>query len=188
MRTRACIALLAAGTLVGLSAPPAAAAPRPAADDSGDDSGLLGLRVRLGCPLCIDLGVLHVVHVRVHIGPGECDRPKPPAPPTARAETARTQTAGAEAAATAAETGAAARAAARPCRAGPGRAGPPRRASGHDAAAPAAQGRDAVAPPSVPRAVAAPPRRKNPLATLMVLVVIVAVIAAGAGVAFAAAP
>jgi hypothetical protein len=40
----------------------------------------------------------------------------------------------------------------------------------------------------VPKAATAPPKRKNPLATLMVLVVITAVIAAGAGVAFAAAP
>jgi hypothetical protein len=37
----------------------------------------------------------------------------------------------------------------------------------------------------VPKAVAVPPRRKNPLATLMVLVVLTAVIAAGTGVAFA---
>jgi hypothetical protein len=40
----------------------------------------------------------------------------------------------------------------------------------------------------VAKAVEAPPRRKNPLATLMVLIVITAVIAAGAGVAFAAVP
>jgi hypothetical protein len=48
-----------------------------------------------------------------------------------------------------------------------------------------------TAPPrraSVPKAAPVPPRRKNPLTTLMVLVVITAVIAAGAGVAFAAAP
>ncbi|WP_285573945.1 hypothetical protein [Actinoallomurus iriomotensis] len=41
---------------------------------------------------------------------------------------------------------------------------------------------------SGPKAAPAPPRHKNPLTTLMVLVVITAVIAAGAGVAFAAAP
>ncbi|MGI5231666.1 hypothetical protein [Actinoallomurus sp. CA-142502] len=41
---------------------------------------------------------------------------------------------------------------------------------------------------SRPKAAPAPPRHKNPLTTLMVLVVITAVIAAGAGVAFAAAP
>jgi hypothetical protein len=40
----------------------------------------------------------------------------------------------------------------------------------------------------MPRAATLPQRRKNPLSTLMVLVVIAVVIAAGAGVAFAAAP
>jgi hypothetical protein len=48
-----------------------------------------------------------------------------------------------------------------------------------------------AAPPrraSVSKATPAPRRRENPLTTLMVLVVITAVIAAGAGVAFAAAP
>lgn len=181
------VALLAAGALAGLTAPPAAAAPRPRPDAA--DSGLLGLRVRLGCPLCVDLGVLHAVHVRIHIGPGECDRPAPPTPPTPpsprppspKPPSPKPPPRPPRPAPTAP---------ARP----PDRTAPAQAAPVHRAVPPATTRRPPrpAASPShrqaVRKAVATPPRRKNPLGTLMVLVVIVAVIAAGAGVAFAAAP
>jgi hypothetical protein len=188
MRT-ACIAVLAAGTLVGLTATPAAAAPRPDRHARADDSGALSLRLRLGCPLCVDLGVLNTVHVRVHAGPGSCDRPAPPIPkppspkPPPKPPSPKPPP--------------------RPPRpAPPAPAGPPARSApvqaaphaAHRAVPPAAARRPTppAASPShrraVPKAAAVPHRRKNPLATLMVLVVLTAVIAAGAGVAFAAAP
>jgi hypothetical protein len=185
MRT-ACIALLAAGALVGLGAAPAAAAPHPRPDTA--DSGALSLRVRLGCPLCVDLGVLHVVHVRVHIGPGRCDRPTPPKPPAPRPPAPKPPSPKPPPR----PPRPAPTAPARP----PGHTAPVQVAPAHRAAPPATTRRRSPAPPvaspshrsSVRKAVTAPPRHKNPLSTLMVLVVITAVIAAGAGVAFAAAP
>ena len=189
MRT-ACIALLVAGTLVGLSAAPAVAAPGPR--PRADDSGALSLRVRLGCPLCVDLGVLHIVHVRIHLGPGECDGPAPPKPPSPRPPSPKPPSPKPPPRPPKPAPTAPARP---PDRAAPVQAAPVRAAPRAARTGPPAATRRPSPPSvtpshrsSVPRAAVTPPRRKNPLATLMVLVVITAVIAAGAGVAFAAAP
>ncbi|MDN3360021.1 hypothetical protein [Actinomadura sp. DC4] len=193
MRRTACIALLAAGTFVGLSAAPADAAARPVRRPQADDPGLLGLQVRLGCPLCVELDALHAVHVRVHVGPGDCDEVAPPRPPSPRPPSPKPPSPKPPPRPPKPTPSAPARP--------PGRVAAPVRAA--PVAVPSAPHR--VSPParrpppaptiaapshraSVPKAAAMPRRRKNPLATLMVLVVITAVIAAGAGVAFSAAP
>jgi outer membrane biosynthesis protein TonB len=186
-RRASCTAVLAAGALLGLSATPALAADAPRASGT---RAPVRLGVRLGDPTCVHVGVLNTVRVNVRLGSGGCGRqapPSPPRPPSPRPPTPKPP-------------------APRP----PSPPKPPRPAPA-DSARPAAfsAARSPVppraravppaerpAPPSatpgrraaMPRAATLPPRRKNPLSTLMVLVVITAVIAAGAGVAFAAAP
>jgi hypothetical protein len=186
-------AVLTAGALVGLSATPALAAGtdspparRPLVSRS-HGPGLLHVGVRLGCPLCADVGVLDTVRVRVRLGRGDCAQPapppvpkppspKPPSPkPPPRPPSPKPPP----------KPSPPARSAPRPAAAPPhvARVVPP--AAARPASPPAARPAHRAA---VPKAAAAPPHRKNPLTTLMVLVVITAVIAAGAGVAFAAAP
>lgn len=143
-----------------------------------------------GCTVCAGLDVADVLKVRVRIGPGDCaERPAPPpapvpppvpppvpAPPPAKPPGVVAPPAGP-------------RPSARPPVRVPVR---PRPVTARNAARPAPAA-SASRPPSSPapvyrahvlRANTLPHRRKNPLATLVVLVVLSSVIAAGAGVAF----
>jgi hypothetical protein len=201
-------AVLAAGAFVGLSATPALAdstpntppgtarrskaarQPHVAGQVPGlggsVDAGLLHVGVRLGTPLCLDAGALNTVRVVLRAGPGECVRPappvpRPPSPPSPKPPPRPSPTPPPK-----------------PAPRPPGAAPPRVPRAVHRAAPPAVArppARRAAAPStapsphrSVPKAATAPPRRKNPLATVVVLVVLTAVIAAGAGVAFAATP
>jgi hypothetical protein len=139
------------------------------------DAGLVTVGVRLVYPLCLDVGLLHLIQLHVHLG--DCGPPAPPIPkpPSPKPPVPKP-----------------------PKPSPPAQARPPAAVAAKPAAARAVP--PAATHPAPPRAAApahrrpvlkaatAPPKRKNPLTTLMVLVIITAVIAAGAGVAFAAAP
>lgn len=194
MRVRA--AVLAAGILVGLTATPALAADTaPGSPARASHPPLLHVGARVVYPLCVDVGVLNAVRVRAEVG--NCRRgvppipkpptpkppspkppsPKPPPPPKPPKPPKPAPSAPARppnSSSPAASVPPAARAVPPAATRRPPRPSSPAAAPTHHAA--------------VPKAARMPPRRKNPLGTLMVLVVITAVIAAGAGVAFAAAP
>ncbi|MGH3379407.1 MAG: hypothetical protein ACRDP6_32210 [Actinoallomurus sp.] len=169
-------------------------AARPSLASEAPNVGLLHLGVHLVLPLCLDVGLLDVVRVQLQLGPGTCWRPAPPipTPPSPKPPAPKPPPSPKPPAP-------------KPPVPNPpplAPAPPPAAAAPRPASAPPQAAR--VAPPAaarplppaampphraaVPKAAVVPPHRKNPLTTLMVLVVITAVIAAGAGVAFAAAP